>query len=204
VVEKKYNQQGPLRQHFHQVYEGKAPWDIGRPQPAFVKLADTGKIKGSVLDVGSGTGDNALLFAEHGHYVLGIDMAPTAVEIARKKAASRGLDAAFRVADALELQQLERTFDTVLDSGLFHIFSNEERLLYVTSLVHVTRPGGFYYLLCFSDLEPQNGGPRRIRQDEIREAFSSGWTVQSIQEERFEDNLRENGARAWLAAIKRE
>src|SRR3974390_1721127 len=99
-------------------HDGPAPWDIGHPQPAIVRLASEGGFAGAVLDAGCGTGENALHVASGGGRVLGIDAAQTAVAIARKKAAARCLEAEFLVADALDLVRLGREFDTVLDCGL--------------------------------------------------------------------------------------
>jgi 2-polyprenyl-3-methyl-5-hydroxy-6-metoxy-1,4-benzoquinol methylase len=94
-----------------------APWDIGRPQPTFVRLADEGRLTGRLLDAGCGTGENALLAASRGADVTGIDVAPTAIARARAKASERGLTARFEVADALDLGRLSLTVDTVIDSG---------------------------------------------------------------------------------------
>src|SRR5436309_14585667 len=111
---------------FFAAYQGTPPWDIGAPQPAFVALAEGGAIRGAVLDAGCGTGENALLCAARGHEVVGVDMVPKAIEAARDKAASRGLAAraTFLVHDALELGSLQRRFDTIIDSGLFHVFDD--------------------------------------------------------------------------------
>lgn len=121
--------------------DGPAPWDIGRPQPAIVRLAGDGAFAGAVLDAGCGTGENTLHIASLGLRVLGVDVAETAVSIARERAADRGIDADFAVADALGLSGLGRVFDTVLDCGLFHTFDNDERRGYVSSLASVTRRG---------------------------------------------------------------
>jgi cyclopropane fatty-acyl-phospholipid synthase-like methyltransferase len=181
------------------------PWDIGRPQPAFIRLADEGRLTGRLLDSGCGTGEHALLAASHGADVTGIDVAPTAIARARAKAAERGLHARFEVADALELQHLGRTFDTVIDSGVFHVFGDEDRPRYVSGLEAVVRPGGACYLMCFSDREPGDWGPRRVRADELRAAFSGGWTVESITPDSFDVNPigGVTQADAWLAAIRR-
>jgi cyclopropane fatty-acyl-phospholipid synthase-like methyltransferase len=127
------------------------PWDIGRPQPAFLRLADAGLLAGRVLDAGCGTGEHALLAAARGADAVGVDVSPTAIERARAKAAERGLSARFEVADALDLGRLGITFDTVIDSGLFHVFGDEERPRYVASMASVLRPGGVCFLMCFSD-----------------------------------------------------
>jgi SAM-dependent methyltransferase len=194
---------------FAQMYEGQAPWDIGRPQPDIVKLAEAGKIRGSVLDVGCGTGDNVLYLAAKGHECWGVDFVPVAIERAKAKAAERGSEAHFLVGNALELTSLGRLFDTVIDCGLFHTFADEERPLFVAGLAEVLRPGGLLYILCFSDEEPGTEGPRRIRQQEIRDAFQNGWTVQRIEPTRFDSieipgRMSPGGPKAWLATIQRQ
>jgi cyclopropane fatty-acyl-phospholipid synthase-like methyltransferase len=186
---------------FESSYLGTPPWDIGRPQPAIVRLAETGQITGSVLDVGCGTGENVLYLAEHGFPAAGVDGAPTAIRKARAKAKARGLDASFEVADALDLKVPERPFDSVIDSGLFHVFSDEERARFIESLGRVVRPGGTYFLMCFSDKQPGNWGPRRVTQAEIRSAFSDGWRINSIDPSAFDTN--DGHAEAWLASISR-
>jgi cyclopropane fatty-acyl-phospholipid synthase-like methyltransferase len=181
------------------------PWDIGRPQPAFARLAEAGLLAGRVLDAGCGTGEHTLLVAAHGAEATGVDAAPTAIERARAKAADRGIEARFEVADVLDLARLGETFDTVIDSGVFHIFSDEDRPRYVTSLAAVLRDGGTCYLMCFSDRQPGGFGPRRVSQDELRAAFTQGWQVVSIAPDAFEINPIEGStsAQAWLATIRR-
>jgi cyclopropane fatty-acyl-phospholipid synthase-like methyltransferase len=181
------------------------PWDIGRPQPAFARLAEDGLLRGQVLDAGCGRGEQALLAAAHGADAMGVDISPSAIEQARRKAAERGLTARFEVADALDLGQLGLTFDTVIDCGLFHTFDDDARARYVTSLASVLRTGGSCYLMCFSDRQPGDFGPRRVRQDELRAAFSDGWSVESIVAGTFEVNVEfpTRTAQAWLATIQR-
>jgi len=198
------------REQFEEFYKGQAPWDIPGPQPAIVALEESGEINGSVLDAGCGTGENALYLASRGHEVLGVDFVASAIERARVKAAERGSTARFEVADALGLDKLGRTFDSVIDCGLFHVFNDEERPRYVASLAAAVRPGGRVHILCFSDKEPPGQGPRRITQAEFHDAFRDGWTVESIQESRFKttdgpeaQTFTPGGPRAWLATIRR-
>jgi cyclopropane fatty-acyl-phospholipid synthase-like methyltransferase len=187
------------------------PWDIGRPQPAFVRLAERGLLSGRLLDSGCGTGENVLLAAARGAEATGVDISPQAIARARDKAAERGLTARFEVADALRLGQLGMTFDVLIDSGVFHIFDDEDRGRYVASLAAVLPPGGRCYLMCFSDRQPGTVGPRRVRQDELRAAFSDGWEVASIEADTFEVNpgiefspgTPAAGAQAWLATLVR-
>jgi SAM-dependent methyltransferase len=181
--------------------DGPAPWDVGRPQPAIVRLAGEGAFAGPLLDAGCGTGENALHVAALGVRVLGVDVAATALSIAREKAADRGVDAEFEVADALRLDTLGRAFETVLDCGLFHTFDGEERRDYVAGLASVTRPGGHVYVLCFSDAGPETG-PHPVGEQELRAAFSR-WSVASIRPDRIETRFAEQGLPAWLAKIER-
>ncbi len=134
-----------------------------------------------------------------------MDISPRAIGQARAKAAGRGLPARFEVADALNLAALAVTFDTIIDSGLFHVFDDEDRARYVASLASVLRPGGTCFLMCFSDRQPGDWGPRRVRQDELRTAFGDGWNIASITADTFAINpgIGTPAAQAWLATIRR-
>jgi SAM-dependent methyltransferase len=188
---------------FEEAYMGTPPWDIGRHQPAFERLADAGAIAVPVLDAGCGTGENALFLAARGLEVVGVDAVPAAVEAARDKARSRGLTVEFVVHDALSLDELGRTFATVIDSGLFHTFDDEERVRYARALAAVLRPGGLYHVLCFSEHEKGSGGPRRVTQAELYDTFDRApFRVLSIEAERFVANGGP-GRQAWLATVQR-
>lgn len=190
--------------HFIDAYKGKPPWDIGRPQPSFKALADAGEIAGPVLDAGCGTGENALFLAARGFAVVGVDAVEAAVEAARRKALARGLEAEFLVHDALALDGLGRRFATVVDSGLFHTFADRERVLFAKSLAAALRLGGRYYVLCFSERESREGGPRRVTQAALRAAFDKPpFRVLSIAAAEMATNLDGAGRKAWLARIER-
>jgi SAM-dependent methyltransferase len=184
--------------------DGPAPWDIGRPQPVVVRLAAGGGFAGAVLDAGCGTGENTLHIASLGLPVLGVDVAETALATARAKAADRGIEAEFAVADALRLERLGRRFATVLDCGLFHTFDGEERPGYVASLASVTEHGGTLYVLCFSDEGP-DPGPHPISRQELRAAFNpgTGWDIADLQPDRVQTRFHDDGAPAWLTTIRR-
>ena len=170
-----------------------------------MRLASEGGFAGAVLDAGCGTGENALHIASLGLSVLGVDVAETALAIAREKAAERGTEVEFAAADAFQLKRLGRMFQTVLDSGLFHTFEGDERTRYVASLASVTEHDGTLYLLCFSDDVPDTG-PHPIRQEELRAAFdpTSGWNVAAIEPDRIQTRYHDDdGAPAWFATIKR-
>jgi len=189
---------------FEAAYQaGDVPWDIGRPQAAIVRLAAAGEIRGSVLDVGCGTGENALHLAALGRPVLGVDRSPTAIAAAQAKAAARGVAATFRVADALQLQKLHRRFETAIDVGLFHTLDPDQRRPYAQSLTEVLAPGGLLHVLCFSDEEPEGPGPRRIQEYDIRAAFRSLFAMVRCEAAEFEANRPEGNAKAWLATLNR-
>src|SRR5437773_139152 len=194
-----------MAQHpsWNSVYEGSPPWDIGRPQPDFVMLADAGKFRGRVLDVGCGTGEHVMLAASHGAEAMGVDVAELAIERARAKAQQRGISAMFEVGDVLRLDRLGRQFDVITDSGVFHVFDDQERPVYVNSLRSALRPGGMYYLMCFSDRQPGDWGPRRVSKAEIRASFTDGWSVRSIEPAQFVIAIESERAQAWLATIER-
>ena len=185
-------------------HDGLAPWDIDRPQPAIVRLASRGGFAGAVLDAGCGTGENALHVASLGLSVLGVDVAETALAIARDKAKDRGIEVEFVAADAFQLDRLGRRFETVLDCGLFHTFDGDERPRYVASLASVTEHEGTLYVLCFRAGGPDRG-PHPVSEDELRAAFNprDGWSVAAIEPDRVQTRFHDDGAPAWFATVKR-
>lgn len=183
---------------------GRAPWDVGHPQSAFVRLADEGAITSPVLDSGCGTGEHALYFAARGLDAVGVDFSSVAIDAARGKAAERRLQAEFIVHDVLNLQSLGQEFRTVVDSGTFHVFNVESDVRrYVAGLRAVLAPAGVLHLLCFSDAQPGEVGPRRVSQADLRAAFGDGWSIESIEPATFDANPPIGPARAWLARIVR-
>jgi cyclopropane fatty-acyl-phospholipid synthase-like methyltransferase len=189
---------------FVEAYKGTPPWDIGRAQPALQAVADAGLVTGPVLDAGCGTGENALFFAARGFEVVGVDGVETAIEAARAKAKARGLAAEFLVHDALSLEGLGRRFNTVVDSGLFHTFDDGERGRYVVALAAATALHGRVFVLCFSEHETGEGGPRRVTQAELREAFDAPpFRVVGIEAAEMATNLDGGGRKAWLASVER-
>jgi SAM-dependent methyltransferase len=193
---------------FETMYSSTPPWDIGRPQPALAALAEDGAWRGRVLDAGCGTGEHALLAASLGLDATGVDSAPTAIEIARRKARDRSLPVRFVLASALELDSLGERFDTVIDSGLFHVFDDEGRRRYVEALRAVVVPGGRCFVLCFSDRQRGQEGPRRVSEAEIRASFAEGWSVDAVEQAILAVNpntvdFAPAGAQAWRVALTR-
>ncbi|MBM4378925.1 MAG: class I SAM-dependent methyltransferase [Deltaproteobacteria bacterium] len=191
---------------FDEVYaRGAPPWDTGRPQEQVVSLFDEGEFNGRLLDVGCGTGENALYLSQKGYDVTGVDGSAVALERARAKAERRGLPVSFVQGDALRLPELSLgIFDTVLDCGLFHVFTNAERLRYLRALETVLLPGGRVHVLCFSDIERDWGGPRRVSSAELRALFRVGWTLVRLERAMFQTNLSREGSHAWIVSAEYE
>jgi SAM-dependent methyltransferase len=197
------------RATFENLYAGKAPWDIGKPQAPFVAVAD--RVASPVLDAGCGTGEAALYFAAWGHRVTGIDFLEEAIRRARVKAAERGLAVDFLVKDATTLGDWDKRFATVIDSGLFHVFSDADRRRYVQGLARALEPGGRLFLLSFSDEEPGTEGPRRVSRQELYDAFADGWEVESVRPVQIEIHpeftevkFSPGGPKAWFAVVRRK
>ena len=191
-----------LMTFFKDVYKsGTAPWIIDRPQPAFKRVLKEGFISGDVLDVGCGVGDNSIFLAKKGFKVVGIDFVDEAIQLAKSKALDANVKIEFIVKNALQLEALGRAFDTIIDSGLFHTFSNIQRVSFIASLKNVLKIGGIYIMMCFSELEKGNYGPRRISKEEIKKLFKDYWEIQEIRPEIFESNW--GNAKAWLSLIRR-
>jgi SAM-dependent methyltransferase len=188
---------------FDASYEGTPPWDIGHPQPAFLALARSGVVVGRVLDIGCGTGEHALMASELGLQATGIDSSPKAIQRAERKANERNLAPRFVVGNALELESRHEHYDTVLDCGLFHVLDDHDRASFVSNLEQTVVPGGRYFMLCFSDQQPGDWGPRRVRKAEIESSFADGWRIESIEASRIEITIDPEGALAWLAAVTR-
>lgn len=159
---------------FEETYrDGRIPWDIGEPQPALAELLDW--CVGDVLDAGCGTGELALAVAARGHRVLGVDFAPSAIEMATRKAAERGLDATFRTAD---ITTVDGTFDTVLDSGLLHCLAPPDQERYLAVLGRICRDR--VAILCFADRPgARTPGDRGLTEARLRDLFAD-WTVDEL------------------------
>lgn len=190
---------------WNEVYRARdgPPWDIGRPQPAFMTLVKNREMvqPSIVLDVGCGTGENAIFFAQNKFTVSGLDLAREAIDQARSKAKERNVNIDFRVGDALALNFKASSFDYVTDSGLFHTFNDAQRPLFRDEIARILKTGGIYFMMCFSEKEPTNwGGPRRVSKEEIDETFSPRFKINYIRDELFATKIHEKGGRAYLTS----
>lgn len=157
---------------------GNPPWDIDKPQPPFIAIAD--RVISPVLDSGCGKGTTSLFFAAKGHQVTGIDFVELAIQQARARATERDLKVNFLVKDAMTLTEWDARFASVIDSGLFHIYhAGTEREQYVRGLKHVLEPGGRLFLFSFRDHPSAPGGG--VSKQDLYEAFADGWEVESVE-----------------------
>lgn len=185
-----------------EVYKGTPPWDLDHPQPAFQALIKNGEIKpGRALDIGCGRGENAIMLAMNGCNVTGIDLSENAISDAKAKALERRVKVKFVVEDVLQMDWLfeKDEFDIVIDSGLFHVMTEEERPVFARQVHRVLREGGKYFMLCFSDKEPgEYKLPRRLSKAEIERTFSPLFDIIYIKDEAFDSLLTPSIRKAYL------
>ena len=168
----------------------KAPWSIGEPQPELAALINRGMFHGDVLDAGCGEGAISMYLAERGFTTVGLDQSPTAIELARREAAERGLtSASFEVADISSFTGYDGRFGTVVDSTLFHSMPIELREGYQRSIVRAAAPGASYFVLVFDRAGHSAGPANAVTEDELRDVVSRYWTIDEIRPARIHANL---------------
>jgi 2-heptyl-1-hydroxyquinolin-4(1H)-one methyltransferase len=186
----------------------KTPWSIGEPQPELAALIEAGKFHGDVLDVGCGEAAISLYLAERGYVTVGLDLSPTAIELARAAAEKRGLaNATFEVADVTSFAGYDGRFGTIVDSTLFHSIPVEAREGYQQSIVRAAAPGASYFALVFDRAAlPDGDGPRPngVIAEELRQVVSKHWVIDDIRPARIHGNRRPANAPFQFAGIRDE
>jgi 2-heptyl-1-hydroxyquinolin-4(1H)-one methyltransferase len=171
---------------------GKPPWSIGAPQPELAALIEQGKFHGDVLDVGCGEAAISLDLAARGHACVGLDLSPTAIDLARAEATKRGLtNATFDVADISDFDGYDGRFGTIVDSTLFHSIPVEAREGYLRSIVRAAAPGASYFVLVFDKASMPDGPANAVSDDELRDVVSKYWTIDEIRPARLHGRLPE-------------
>lgn len=167
----------------------KPPWSIGEPQPELAALIEQGKFHGEVLDVGCGEAAISLYLAQLGYTTVGLDLSPTAIELAREQATKRGLtNVTFEVADVTAFTGYDGRFDTIVDSTFFHSIPVELRENYQQAIRRAAAPGASYFALVFDRAampDPSGPGPAPVTDDELRAIVSKYWTVDEIRPARI-------------------
>ncbi len=143
---------------------------------------------GTVLDLGTGPGTQAIALAERGFKVTATDLSPTAIQKAQTIAQQKGLDISWQQDDILN-STLEQQFDVVFDRGCFHVFPPERRRDYVRVVNHLIKPNGYLLLKCFSHLEQREEGPYRFTAEEIKKIFSPPFNVLSVKDTVYHGTL---------------
>ena len=166
--------------------ESGPPWSIGAPQPELAALIEQGKFHGEVLDVGCGEAAISLALAERGYTTVGLDLSPTAIDLARREAEKRGLtNATFEVADISSFTGYDGRFGTIVDSTLFHSIPVEAREGYQQSIIRAAAPGASYFVLVFDRAAVPEGPINAVTADELREVVSKYWVVDEIRPARL-------------------
>ena len=159
------------------------PWDTKAPSESVIVWQTGGWVHGDVLDIGCGLGDNAVYLAKNGHTVTGLDISPTALITAERRAKDAGVEVKFAVADSTKLDGYTDAFDTVIDSGMFHCLDDDGRRSYAAAVHRATRPGATLLLSCFSDANPVGKEPRpAVSGETLRDVLGrAGWDITSLE-----------------------
>jgi len=170
----------------------KPPWSIGEPQPELAALIEQGKFHGDVLDVGCGEAAISLDLAERGYTTVGLDLSPTAIDLARAEATKRGLtNATFEVADISDFGGYDGRFGTIVDSTLFHSIPVEAREGYLRSIVRAAAPEASYFVLVFDRAAMPDGPANAVTEEELRDVVSKYWAIDEITPARLHGVLPE-------------
>ena len=176
---------------------GQLPWDTGQPEPLLVEFVTSGAVTpGPTLEIGAGTGTNAIWMAERGFDVLGVDVSPLAVERAHAKMEGHPLRCRFAAWDFLAAPPPAVPFQFVFDRGCFHVFDEpDERRRFVEQVAHALGPGGLWLSLIGSTEGPQRevGPPRRSARD-VTLAIEPALEIVELRSAEF----RGNNAKAWF------
>ncbi len=181
---------------------GELPWDSGEPEPLLVEFVTAGRVRPTrTLEIGAGTGTNALWLAKRGFDVLGIDIAPLAVERASAKLNGRALRCRFVTRDFLAADFPNGPFDFVFDRGCFHIFDEpEERARFAAHVAAMLTPGGLWLSMIGStEGPPREVGPPRRSGRQVMLAIEPALEIVELRSAEF----RGHGAPAWLCLSRR-
>jgi SAM-dependent methyltransferase len=186
---------GGVRLDFDALYRGESPaegvpavatppWDTKAPKENVIAWQEGGWVHGDVLDIGCGLGDNAIYLAKSGNNVTGLDISPTALSTAERRAKDAGVTVTFAVTDSTKLEGYTDAFDTVVDSGMFHCLDDDGKRSYAAAAHRATRPGATLLISCFSDANPPNEEwPRpAVSEQTLRDVLGgAGWDIESLE-----------------------
>jgi SAM-dependent methyltransferase len=164
----------------------RTPWDTGITPPEIVSMIDSGRVKvGRALDLGCGTGTNAIYLAQHGFDVIGIDISRRAISVARRKARSVNRAIRFIRGDVSRMAHwlAPDSIDFAYDIGCFHSLPNAARRRYALALTHVTRSGAIFMLYAFGPRIDDSGSRAAgVSADEVAARFANGFLVEKVEQ----------------------
>ena len=181
---------------------GQLPWDTGQPEPLLVEFVTSDAVTpGSALEIGAGTGTNSIWMAERSFDVLGVDVAPLAVERAQAKMEGRALRCRFAAWDFLAAPPPGGPFQFVFDRGCFHVFDEPgEREQFATQVAAILEPGGLWLSLIGStEGPPREIGPPRRSAGEVTLAIEPALEIVELRSTEF----RGHDAKAWFCLSRR-
>jgi SAM-dependent methyltransferase len=180
---------------------GATPWDTGRPSPELQRvLAETALAPGRAVELGCGTGTNAVWLVQQGFDVTGMDLSPLAIERARQRAAEAGVRVRFLVGDILHPpEELAGPFDFFFDRGCYHAVRREDVQAYLQTLRNLTQPGSVGLVLTGNAREPHDPGPPVVSEEEIRAELGSVFEIAQLREFYFDSPEAEAAGMRFLA-----
>ncbi len=185
---------------------GQMPgWDVGRPDSILREVVQTKTVlPGRTVELGCGTGTNAVYLAQQGFQVSAIDIAPTALALAEKKAAAAGVKVRWLLADVLWPPRLPPA-DFIFDRGCYHGVRQSNAAGYVAALRRLSRPGTRVLILAGNANEPRTGGPPRVTEEQLRADFSAEFQFEWLKTTRFDTRQEDRaGALAWAVLLRRK
>jgi SAM-dependent methyltransferase len=180
-------------------------WDVGRPCSHLVKAVEEKTFKpGRAIVLGCGSGNNAIYLASQGFEVTGVDVSPTALSIAAKKAREADVHVDWILADVVALPELQ-PFDLIFDRGCYHHICQYDSPAYVETLRRLSHAGTRAMILAGRPAEGSRGGPPRIKEETIRRDFSTLFEFEWLQEIYFDSrNPQARSAEAWSIHLRRK
>jgi SAM-dependent methyltransferase len=166
---------------------GETPWDTGHPSSELVRVVATEKIRpGPALELGCGTGTNAIWLAQQGFDVTGVDLSPLAIEQAQRRVAEAGVSVHFLAADLLQLLPVAGPFRFFFDRGCYHAVRRIDVRPYLENVDRVTAPGALGLVLTGNAREPLDPGPPVVTEEEIRAEWGRSFEIVGLREFRFD------------------
>jgi SAM-dependent methyltransferase len=174
------------------------------PAGELVRVLEEGVVRpGTALELGCGTGADAIYLAGRGFEVTAVDISPIAIERARVRAEQEGGLVRFVQADVLEFGRTAGQFDLVYDAGFYHFIRQQALENFLEMLWQVTRPGSFYLSLSGAAGETAKGGPPQVSAEEIRDELGRLFEFVHLRPCRLENLRRAKGYRGWSCLMRR-